>query len=35
MIDKNFLELVRDLAPDAVPEIARIMGVDPSEIREG
>ena len=35
MIDKNFLELVRDLAPDAIPEIARIMGVDPSEIREG
>ena len=35
MIDKNFLELVRDLAPDAIPEIARIMGVDPSDIREG
>ena len=29
LIDKNFLQLVRDLAPDAVAEVARIMGVDP------
>jgi type VI secretion system protein ImpA len=32
VIDKNFLELVRDLAPDAVKDVARIMGVDPSAI---
>jgi type VI secretion system protein ImpA len=32
MIDKNFLQLVRDLAPEAVAEVARIMGVDPDEI---
>jgi type VI secretion system protein ImpA len=32
VIDKNFLELVRDLAPDAVNDVARIMGVDPSAI---
>jgi type VI secretion system protein ImpA len=29
LIDKNFLQLVRDLAPDAVNEVARILGVDP------
>lgn len=32
LIDKNFLQLVRDLAPDAVPEVARIMGVDPNDL---
>jgi type VI secretion system protein ImpA len=34
MIDKNFLQLVRELAPDAVKEVARIMGVDPGTINE-
>ena len=34
VIDKNFLELVRELAPDSVKEVARIMGVDPSTINE-
>jgi type VI secretion system protein ImpA len=29
LIDKSFLQLVRDLAPDALSEVARIMGVDP------
>ncbi|HEY1057121.1 MAG TPA: type VI secretion system ImpA family N-terminal domain-containing protein [Limnobacter sp.] len=29
LIDKNFLELVKDLAPDALNDVARIMGVDP------
>ena len=32
LIDKSFLQLVRDLAPDAVAEVARIMGVDPDNI---
>jgi type VI secretion system protein ImpA len=32
LIDKNFLQLVRDFAPDAVPEVARIMGVDPNDL---
>jgi len=32
LIDKSFLQLVRDLAPDAVGEVARIMGVDPDTI---
>lgn len=32
VIDKNFLQLVRDLAPDAVKDVARILGVDPAEI---
>jgi len=33
LIDKSFLQLVRDLAPDAVGEVARIMGVDPDSIQ--
>jgi type VI secretion system protein ImpA len=33
LIDKSFLQLVRDLAPDAVAEVARIMGVDPDSIQ--
>lgn len=32
VIDKNFLELVHELAPDSVKEVARIMGVDPSTL---
>lgn len=32
LIDKNFLQLVRDLAPDAVGDVARIMGIDPDRI---
>jgi type VI secretion system protein ImpA len=32
MIDKNFLQLVRELAPDAVKEVARVMGVDPKTV---
>lgn len=34
VIDKNFLQLVRDLAPDAVKDVARIMGVDPATIKD-
>ena len=29
LIDKDFLQLVRELAPEAVNEVARIMGVEP------
>lgn len=35
LIDKNFLELVKDLAPDALVEVARIMGVDPEDLQAG
>jgi type VI secretion system protein ImpA len=35
LIDKNFLQLMRELAPEAVAEVARIMGVDPSDIDAG
>lgn len=35
MIDKNFIQLVRDLAPDAVNEVARILGVDPDSFADG
>ena len=34
VIDKNFLQLVRELAPDAVKEVARIMGVDPASVND-
>ena len=32
LMDKTFLQLVRDLAPDAANEVARIMGVDPEDL---
>lgn len=32
LIDKNFMQLVRDLAPDAVNEVARILGVNPDSL---
>nr|WP_306173565.1 type VI secretion system ImpA family N-terminal domain-containing protein [Limnobacter humi] len=34
LIDKNFLELVKDLAPDALSDVARIMGVDPESLNQ-
>lgn len=34
VIDKNFLQLVHELAPDSVKEVARIMGVDPSSVKD-
>ena len=34
VIDKNFVQLVRELAPDAVKDVARIMGIDPSKIND-
>ncbi len=34
LIDKNFIQLVRDLAPDAVAEVARILGVDPNDFAD-
>jgi type VI secretion system protein ImpA len=34
LIDKNFLQLVRDFAPDAVNEVARILGVDPESLQD-
>jgi type VI secretion system protein ImpA len=35
LINKNFLQLMRELAPDAINEVARIMGVDPDSIDNG
>jgi type VI secretion system protein ImpA len=35
LINKNFLQLMRELAPDAMNEVARIMGVDPDSIDNG
>lgn len=34
LIDKTFLELVRDFAPSAVEEVARILGVDPNSLND-
>lgn len=34
LIDKDFLQLVRDFAPDAVNEVARMLGVDPDSLRD-
>ena len=34
LIDKNFLQLVRDLAPDAVNDVARILGVNPDSLAD-
>jgi type VI secretion system protein ImpA len=33
LVNKNFLQLMRELAPDALTEVARIMGVDPETIQ--
>lgn len=32
LIDRNFLQLVREFAPDAVGEVARMLGVDPESL---
>ncbi|MFY8018673.1 MAG: ImpA family type VI secretion system protein [Inhella sp.] len=32
LIDSNFLQLVREFAPEAVGEVARMLGVDPSTL---
>jgi type VI secretion system protein ImpA len=34
VIDKNFLQLVKELAPDAVKEVSRVMGIDPSTVQD-
>jgi type VI secretion system protein ImpA len=35
LVDKNFLELVRELAPESLDQVARIMGVSTDEISGG
>lgn len=32
LIDQNFLQLMKDLAPESLAEVAKIMGVDPESI---
>lgn len=32
LIDCNFLELVKELAPDSLQQVARVMGVDPDSV---
>ncbi|KQW50009.1 MULTISPECIES: type VI secretion system protein TssA [unclassified Roseateles] len=33
LIDRNFLQLVREFAPEAVGEVARMLGVDPETLQ--
>jgi type VI secretion system protein ImpA len=35
LVDKNFIELVRELAPDSLEQVARIMGVSSDEYSSG
>ena len=35
LVDKNFIELVRELAPESLDQVARIMGVSADEISSG
>ncbi len=35
LINQNFLQLVKELAPDSLNEVARVMGVDPETISLG
>jgi len=32
LINHNFLQLMKELAPEALNEVARVMGVDPDTI---
>jgi type VI secretion system protein ImpA len=32
LVNKNFLELVKELAPDSLDQVARIMGMSPDEV---
>jgi type VI secretion system protein ImpA len=34
LIDRNFLQLIKQFAPDAMGEVARVMGVDPDSIND-
>lgn len=33
LVNRNFLQLMKELAPDALNEVARVMGVDPDSIQ--
>ncbi len=33
LINRNFLQLMKELAPDALSEVARVMGVDPETVQ--
>jgi type VI secretion system protein ImpA len=32
LVNKNFVELVRELAPESLGEVARVMGISPDEL---
>ena len=34
LIDKNFMQLMKELAPEAVAEVAKIMGVNPDSLEQ-
>lgn len=33
LVNQNFLQLMKELAPDALAEVARVMGVDPESVQ--
>jgi type VI secretion system protein ImpA len=33
LVNRNFLQLMKELAPDALSEVARVMGVDPETVQ--
>jgi type VI secretion system protein ImpA len=33
LVNRNFLQLMKELAPDALGEVARVMGVDPESVQ--
>lgn len=35
LLNQNFLQLMKELAPDSLNEVARVMGVDPESISSG
>jgi type VI secretion system protein ImpA len=34
LIDKNFLQLIKDFAPESMRDVARVLGVDPSSLED-
>lgn len=35
LLERNFLELLKELAPNALDDVARVVGVDPNTVGEG
>jgi type VI secretion system protein ImpA len=35
LVNKNFLELMRELAPESLAEVAKVMGISPDDVGDG